>query len=1094
MSLSYDAGDTAWTSSGFDLYVFDSQDPDPCLDRDAWYIGDSQCRYAKNAIQTSTLESGQIQVGDAGAALTFEYFRETRETKQATAKMDQFSVRVSTDQTFTDDDAVFFVDSKQKSWSKWKKSVPISLDEFAGQTVYVQFHFYSMRKNSTTGKGIGISNIRIERRSTELLSETVYDQLHTAGSKAWGAPTTIKKYDEANQLEVFRKEIHYVQDEGRITKEETSLDWDRDGVSHDFTAAYTYDSLGQPLSHTLPYRDIADAITLSYEHRHGALTSLTGDDGTVVTDLLTDSPASPGIEYNAAGGISRIRFGNGTHQHIDTNAAFLPSRIYVDDGSAGTPILDTGTYLYDGARNIRGIGHDIYRYDRVGRLRRAMFEPDNEIGLEAGQYLDYQFDIYGNMTDRQTGASKTTYTSMGPEGLVFTNRSYTESGGVKNRIAEPDFVHDENGNVVTDPLAGVSGYDYAFTPENRMTKVRTRKLASGNAYDGARILQEAEYGPDGNRWLKIVAGSVTGGDAMLTLRDASGQVAVDFMETNDGQGPRASKHYVYGSGRLLAQYSACGPAPQLTVDSMTGTSITFEKLDAAGETWTDHYVVIQDDTGETVKLIGPIENLADTFSVLRSEFSGGGNFVVRVRGESGCGSSGFSNGVTVNLDAAAGSCLDGVALGNWGIDSGTGDATLRMRAHHTCPAGTVFRAVYAQTYMPGFPAQVLEAGLSSPAANIEDTGLTSGLGWDYWFEAHDSGGTPEGDPGMRTTKENWNAYNVAGHAADEASLHVEYLHSDHLGSTRLVTEALGSAVASLKFYPFGHLAEVATPGASDGVRMQFTGHERDAGVGLDYMLARYYGGNFGRFLSVDPVEGGANNPQSWNRYPYVLNNPIKYLDPNGEETTVFEDAAAMVIDAGAAVQTFGDSLNNGSMLGVVADATLGTVGSLVQGAGDMLNIGSSMGETIGAGGSGEDYLRAGAAEAGRAGGIILTVTGAAGGARASSTTLTRTTISTADGAVSVPAGSVRSMAANAQGVVYRPAGSQGNAGAVRAASPNAQNPSGYTRVYNQQGQPVNVQTGKPAPAAQTHPPLTGSTTTQPARVAPVPPPPQEEKK
>ncbi len=360
------------------------------------------------------------------------------------------------------------------------------------------------------------------------------------------------------------------------------------------------------------------------------------------------------------------------------------------------------------------------------------------------------------------------------------------------RIAEPDFVHDENGNVVTDRLAGVIGYDYAFTPENRMARVRTRKLSSGNPYDGARILQEAEYGPDGNRWLKVVAGGITGGDAMLTLRDASGQVAVDFVETNDGQGPRASKHYVYGSGRLLAQYSACGPAPQLTVDSMTGTSITFEKLDAAGETWTDHYVVIQDDTGETVKLIGPIENLADTFSVLRSEFSGGGNFVVRVRGESGCGSSGFSNGVTVNLDAAAGSCLDGVALGNWGIDSGTGDATLRMRAHHTCPAGTVFRAVYAQTYMPGFPAQVLEAGLSSPAANIEDTGLTSGLGWDYWFEAHDSGGTPEGDPGMRTTKENWNAYNVAGHAADEASLHVEYLHSDHLGSTRAVLETRGT--------------------------------------------------------------------------------------------------------------------------------------------------------------------------------------------------------------------------------------------------------------------------------------------------------------
>lgn len=70
--------------------------------------------------------------------------------------------------------------------------------------------------------------------------------------------------------------------------------------------------------------------------------------------------------------------------------------------------------------------------------------------------------------------------------------------------------------------------------------------------------------------------------------------------------------------------------------------------------------------------------------------------------------------------------------------------------------------------------------------------------------------------------------------------------------------------------------------------MKFTGHERDlhslAGTGddLDYMLARFCSPVTGRFLSVDPVRGRSNAPQSWNRYSYVMGNPLTLLDPSGE--------------------------------------------------------------------------------------------------------------------------------------------------------------------------------------------------------------------
>jgi RHS repeat-associated protein len=64
---------------------------------------------------------------------------------------------------------------------------------------------------------------------------------------------------------------------------------------------------------------------------------------------------------------------------------------------------------------------------------------------------------------------------------------------------------------------------------------------------------------------------------------------------------------------------------------------------------------------------------------------------------------------------------------------------------------------------------------------------------------------------------------------------------------------------------------------------QFTQKERDEESGLDYFEARYYSSIQGRFTSVDPLmaSGNAIDPQTWNRYVYVSNNPLRYVDDNG---------------------------------------------------------------------------------------------------------------------------------------------------------------------------------------------------------------------
>lgn len=71
--------------------------------------------------------------------------------------------------------------------------------------------------------------------------------------------------------------------------------------------------------------------------------------------------------------------------------------------------------------------------------------------------------------------------------------------------------------------------------------------------------------------------------------------------------------------------------------------------------------------------------------------------------------------------------------------------------------------------------------------------------------------------------------------------------------------------------------------SSDWSAVQHTAKERDAETGLDYFGARYFSGAQGRFTSPDPLlnSGRPWDPQSWNRYSYTLNNPLRYVDPTG---------------------------------------------------------------------------------------------------------------------------------------------------------------------------------------------------------------------
>lgn len=78
----------------------------------------------------------------------------------------------------------------------------------------------------------------------------------------------------------------------------------------------------------------------------------------------------------------------------------------------------------------------------------------------------------------------------------------------------------------------------------------------------------------------------------------------------------------------------------------------------------------------------------------------------------------------------------------------------------------------------------------------------------------------------------------------------------------------------------------------NGVR-QFTGKERDSETGLDYFGARYFSGAQGRFTSPDEplIDQDPTDPQSWNLYSYVRNNPLRLTDPTGQACIVRDDGS-----------------------------------------------------------------------------------------------------------------------------------------------------------------------------------------------------------
>ncbi|QUM89654.1 VCBS repeat-containing protein [Moritella sp. 36] len=149
-----------------------------------------------------------------------------------------------------------------------------------------------------------------------------------------------------------------------------------------------------------------------------------------------------------------------------------------------------------------------------------------------------------------------------------------------------------------------------------------------------------------------------------------------------------------------------------------------------------------------------------------------------------------------------------------------------------------------------------------------------------------------------------------------ANKQVRYLHYDALDSVDMITDGYGNVVEHRSFDPWGKMRSVIWEDDSvTNIAQQlitnrgFTGHEHIEEVGLIHMNGRVYDQELGRFLSADPVIQAPFVTNSFNRYSYVMNNPLKYTDPTG--FSGYEGGACTADNSGSSSNQSSNSGSNG---------------------------------------------------------------------------------------------------------------------------------------------------------------------------------------
>ncbi len=611
------------------------------------------------------------------------------------------------------------------------------------------------------------------------------------------------------------------------------------GIPVSYATRFAYDGLNRVTAMVYP-----DGDAVRYEYcRCSQLRSVRGGPNgrVVVSDMW----------YLPSGSLERAEFGNGVLSTYSYDARLrLRDALTLGAGTtAGKEILHR-SYRFDGVSNITAVkdlrpdvgaadprhNSQLFEYDDLYRLTRYGLT-DAALGANRGA-IEYRYDRIGNLLYLSSPAAGPGHIDHDEKGKTVVNLGiYDYAGGRTGRVgrapADPPGPHAVTGTA--------SGRSYSYDPNGNMTSIDG--LAASWDFedrlvrlDGDGKTVEYAYDHAGQRVAKKVSGQ--GPDRFVLY-------VGEHFEVRDGEEPTK---YVFAGGRRVARVKGTLDPDRPRIQrfrlvegwNMQAIAVsppvrTARTVFGLGDDPAVTSVATFDGTTFTPLLADAPIPLGVPFWVLADE----------PRARTIVGTYGGGPPAPIVLPTPS----QGFNIAGWPRL----DALRVEEAFGGLTQAWSYSGLESGWLVKSFPA-------TSPADNLLGP-LPPGAG--VWAFATS---VATFDPTA---------------TADQDVL---FYHSDHLGSTSVVTDLKGAVVEETAYYPFGTQRHESHGTSWSREDYKFTGKERDKESGLYYYGARYYEPVVGRFVSADPLyveTASSGGSQTLSVYSYVLNNPLRLVDPLG---------------------------------------------------------------------------------------------------------------------------------------------------------------------------------------------------------------------
>jgi len=688
--------------------------------------------------------------------------------------------------------------------------------------------------------------------------------------------TTTYAYDERGNTTVITDTLGYTT---TMTYDaQNNLTSATDARSH--TANYVYDANGNLTSTTDP---LDNTTTFTYDG-FGQMTLTTDANGNTM-QYQYDTYGHQTAVIDALGNATIFTYDNVGRKLSETDPLGRATQYGYDAANRLTVITDTlgntSVYTYD------AVGNRIAMQDTLGLV--------TQYGYDAKDRLTVITDTLGNTTVYAYDANdnRTSVTDASGNTTTFTYDARNRLASMQNALGNTTtYQYDANGNrtQVADAKGQVTTYTYDTL--NRLTQMVNPSFTVTYTYDavGNRLTMTdptgtTEYAYDALNRPTVITDTTglalhytydaVGNRATLTYPDC--QVITytyDAMSRLIGAtepfDPAHQVTYTYDTAGQLSQvaypngvagthaYDALGRLTAITyTHAISGTLDFFQyTLDAVG-----HRTQAVDTNGTTSYTYDNLDRLTGVIYPDGEQVT----YAYDAAGNRTAMTSTVSGAIAYTYDTANRLLSAGSTTATWDVN---GNMLTKGSTTYTYDAANRLTQVVSGT-------TTVQYTYTGDGKRVQRTqgGSTTQYLWDT--------NSPlavvlvEVTDGVTTTylcgADLLAQYDAAGNPT--------YLLTDGQGNVRLLVDGNGNVVGSNDYDVFG--AVRATSGSAS-TTYRNAGHAADDAVGLVYMRARWYDPTLGRFLTPDPRLPGAWNVQDWNRYVYERNNPMTYIDADGE--------------------------------------------------------------------------------------------------------------------------------------------------------------------------------------------------------------------